>query len=115
MADERDGNAGRFFYVTCANRDEALAIAGAVVEARLAACANILDGMTSVFRWEDRIETDTETVLVLKSREAQVAPLIERVRALHSYECPCIVVLPLVAGHAPFLDWIAAETQGSSL
>lgn len=98
-----------FIYVTCGDKGEAQEIAAAVVEERLAACANLIPGVTSVYRWEGRIEQGEETVLVLKTQTSLVDRLTERIRALHSYDCPCVVALPVQGGNPAFLDWIAAE------
>ncbi len=98
-------------YATFAGRDEALAVARALVEERLAACANLLDGVTSVYRWEGRIEQGREVALIVKTRAALAESVIARIRDLHSYACPCIVAWPIVAGYAGYLDWIAGETQ----
>jgi periplasmic divalent cation tolerance protein len=99
-----------FVYTTTASRDEALKIAHALIAERLAACANIVPGVTSVFRWEGSVQEETEVAVILKTRAGQVDPLIERIRALHSYTCPCIVVLPIAAGNPAFLEWIERET-----
>lgn len=100
-----------FCYITAGSREEALAIGRALVEERLAACANILDGMTSIYHWRGAIEEAREAVLIVKTRAALVGPLIERVRALHSYECPCVVALPITDGNPAYLAWIEAETR----
>lgn len=99
----------RWLYVTAPDRDVALALARDVVDARLAACGNVLDGVRSVYRWEGRVHEDPECVLVLKTTAAQVEALTARLVARHPYECPCVVVLPILGGHAPFLAWIAAQ------
>jgi periplasmic divalent cation tolerance protein len=101
-----------FVYATAGDAAEARRIAGVVVEERLAACANILDGMRSVYWWEGRVQEGSEAVLILKTTEDRLEALLARVKALHSYDCPCIEALPVVAGHQPFLDWIVQETQG---
>jgi periplasmic divalent cation tolerance protein len=97
-------------YMTAASKDEALAIGTALVEQRLAACANVIDGMISVYRWEGKVQHDAEAVLIAKTREELVPALTEKVKALHSYTCPCVVALPITGGNGAFLDWIAAET-----
>ena len=97
-------------YVTAGNRDAAVRIGRAVVEERLAACANVFDGMTSVFLWQGAIEEASEAVLILKTRSELVDRLVERVKALHDYDCPCVVALPVDGGNQAFLDWIAQET-----
>ncbi|QLH41042.1 MAG: divalent-cation tolerance protein CutA [Defluviicoccus sp.] len=99
-----------FLYVTTASEDEALGIARSVVGERLAACANILGTIRSVFWWQDQVNDDAEVAMILKTRADLVPSLTERVKALHSYECPCVVALPIVGGNADFLAWIGAET-----
>ncbi len=99
-----------FVYVTAADAVEASRIGGAVVQERLAACANLLAGMRSIYRWQGQIAEDEEAVLLLKTREALLEPLIARVTALHSYDCPCVVAWPLHAGNPAFLHWIAEQT-----
>jgi periplasmic divalent cation tolerance protein len=106
--------AAYFCYVTAPSRDAALTIGRAVVEERLAACANVLDGMTSIYWWQGALEQADEAVLILKTRAALVEPLIARIRELHSYECPCVVALPIAAGNQDYLDWIDRETASAS-
>jgi periplasmic divalent cation tolerance protein len=101
----------RFIYVTCENRSEALKIAKKVITDRLAACGNILGDTTSVYRWNDEIQVEQEVVLILKTRSELVEQLIAAINTLHSYECPCVVSLPIEDGNKTFLDWIARETQ----
>ena len=96
-------------YVTAADRAEAERIAAAVVGERLAACANIFGSMRSLYWWEGRVEQGDEAVLLLKSELNLFEALRERVRALHSYATPCIVALPILAGHREYLDWIGAS------
>ena len=97
-------------YITCGSRNEALKIARAVVEERLAACANIIDAMRSVYWWQGSVNEDDEVVLILKTTAERVEKLTERVKELHSYDLPCVVEIPLGGGNADYLDWIAAET-----
>jgi periplasmic divalent cation tolerance protein len=100
-----------FVYITARDRDEALAIGSALVEDRLVACVNVLDGMRSLYRWEGKIEQGQEAILIAKTKESLVGAAIERVKALHSYACPCVAAWPIEKGHAPFLDWIEKETR----
>jgi periplasmic divalent cation tolerance protein len=95
-----------FIYMTAGDRAEAKKIAGELVASRLAACVNILDNMNSVYMWQGDIQDDTEVVMIAKTTRAMVPQLIEKVKSLHSYDCPCIVSLPVLDGHRPFLDWI---------
>ena len=100
----------RFVYMTCASEDEARRIGAALIEARLAACVNLIGGMRSLYRWQGKVEEGQETVLIAKTRAGLVEALTERVGALHSYDCPCVVALPIEGGNAAFIDWIGAET-----
>ncbi|MGO8919350.1 MAG: divalent-cation tolerance protein CutA [Stellaceae bacterium] len=102
-----------FVYATAGDAGEARRIGRAVVEARLAACANVIAGMRSVYWWQGNLTEGEEAVLILKTTEDRLDALIARIKALHSYDCPCIEALPVVAGYQPFLDWVAQETHGS--
>lgn len=100
----------RLIYMTAPSRDEALKIARVVVEERLAACANVLGEITSVYWWDGKVNQEGEVALLAKTRAGQVEALIARVRAIHPYDCPCIVGLPIMGGNPTFLDWIGQET-----
>ncbi len=101
-------------YMTAADEDEAGRIGRALVAERLAACVNVIPGMRSFYRWQDEVHDDREVVVIAKTREALVDALVARVKELHSYDCPCVVALPIGAGNSDFLDWIEAETAESS-
>ncbi|HSV28066.1 MAG TPA: divalent-cation tolerance protein CutA [Candidatus Omnitrophota bacterium] len=98
-------------YVTAPSREEALKLARAVVEERLAACGNVLGAIESVYWWDGKLNQEPEVALILKTRADLVEALTARVRELHPYECPCVVALPIAAGNPAFLAWIAAETK----
>ncbi|MFD0386836.1 divalent-cation tolerance protein CutA [Tistrella bauzanensis] len=98
-------------YITCGSRDEATAIGRALVDERLAACCNLIAGMTAIYRWQGAIETGSEVVLLAKTVDRLVPALTDRVRALHSYDLPGISAWPITGGNADFLDWIAAECR----
>lgn len=98
-------------YITCADAAEANRIGRLLVEERLAACVNILDGMTSVYWWEGQVQDGHETVLIAKTRAAHVDAVIARVRELHSYDCPCVVSWPITKGNPDYLEWIAKESD----
>lgn len=100
-----------FIYMTAGSKAEAQKIGKALVESRLAACVNILDNMQSIYRWEEEIQEDSEVVLIAKTTEPLVSLLIDKVKSLHSYDCPCIVSLPVLDGYPPFLDWIHNEVK----
>jgi len=82
-----------------------------VVSEKLAACGNLIPGVTSIYSWEDRIERDPETVAILKTTADRAEALIARLRDAHPYETPCIVTWPVNGGFAPYLDWVRQETQ----
>lgn len=97
-------------YVTAANRKEAGEIAHALVDAGLVACANIMSPHTAVYRWEGEVKSDKEVAIIMKTRRDLVIHASERVKAMHSYDVPCVVAMPIVAGNPDFLQWIDRET-----
>jgi periplasmic divalent cation tolerance protein len=101
-----------FIYVTAGSVEEAERIGRALVAERLAACANILPGMRSIYWWDGKMEEASEAVLVLKSVHKNLEALTARVKALHSYAVPCVVALPIEAGNEDYLRWIATESGG---
>jgi periplasmic divalent cation tolerance protein len=100
-----------FVYITAGSEAEARSLGRALVEERLAACANIIPGMISIYRWEKKMEEAQEAVLIVKTRAALFPALEARVKALHSYDTPCIAALPVAAAHQPYLDWILSATE----
>jgi periplasmic divalent cation tolerance protein len=98
-----------FIYMTAGSKDEARRIGKELVVARLAACVNILDNMNSFYMWQGEIQDDTEVVIIAKTTEDRLPALIEKVKALHSYDCPCIVAIPVSGGNQAFLNWIVEE------
>ena len=96
-------------YMTAATGDEAARIAKTLVEKRLAACVNIIDGMRSFYRWENALQDDREVVMIAKTRSSRVDALVDAVKAIHSYDCPCIVEWRASGGNRAFLDWIGAQ------
>jgi periplasmic divalent cation tolerance protein len=99
-----------FAYVTTGSVEEAERLARAVVSERLAACANMIPGMRSVYWWQDEMGEAEETIVVFKTRRDRFDALAARVKALHSYECPCVVALPVTAGLPAYLGWIFSES-----
>ena len=97
-------------YMTAENPEQAKNIAQTLVGERMAACVNIIPGMKSFYWWEGKVAEGQETVVIAKTTQAHVSRLTERVKALHSYSCPCVVALPVEGGNADFLAWIEAET-----
>lgn len=101
----------RLVYITTASAEEAATIGRALVEARLAACVNILPGMRSIYHWQGAVETADEAVLIAKTRAPLVAGLVARVKAMHSYEVPCAISLPILDGNPDYLRWLGEETS----
>jgi periplasmic divalent cation tolerance protein len=99
-------------YATASDTAEAERIGRALVSERLAACANVIQAMRSIYWWEGRVQDSAEAVLILKTTDARLDAAIARIKALHSYDCPCIEAWPVAAGHPDFLDWVARETGG---
>ena len=96
-------------YITAGSPEEAATLARALVTERLAACVNRMP-LESVYRWQGAIEEAPEVLLIVKTRRGRLDALAARVQALHSYTVPEMVVLPLVAGWPPYLQWLADET-----
>lgn len=100
-------------YITVADEDEAQKIAKTLVRERLAACANILGGIKSVYWWDGAVQNSGEVALILKTRKALFEKLKTRTAELHSYDCPCVTAWDISDAHQPYLDWVSAETQTS--
>lgn len=100
-------------YVTAPGMDVARRIAQHVVNAKLAACANLLP-IHSIYRWEGALQEEAEVALFLKTRRELLPRLEEAVRTLHPHEVPCIVAFDLVGGHAPYFAWVDRETDAAS-
>jgi periplasmic divalent cation tolerance protein len=99
--------------MTAGSQEEAERIADALVAELLAACVNVIPGITSVYRWEGAIQRDQEWLLIAKSRRDVLDVLVQRVQALHSYDLPEVIALPLVGGSQDYLRWIDQEVHGS--
>jgi len=97
--------------VTTPTPEKAAELAHALVEERLAACGNVVPGLRSIYRWEGTVHDDAEALLVLKTTRARFEALRERVLALHPYDVPEVLALPVDAGSAAYLAWIASETS----
>lgn len=102
-----------FVYITVGSEEEADLIGKSLVKEKLAACANIISPMRSFYWWNDEIQSDKEIVVIFKTQSSLIEVLISRVKELHSYECPCIIVLPVECGNKNFLNWIIGQTNNS--
>ena len=97
-------------YITSGSLEEAKNIGQTLVEQNLVACVNILENMSSIYKWGDKLEEDQEVVIIAKTRKLLMPKLIETVKSLHSYDCACILELAIQGGNPDFLNWIESET-----
>jgi len=100
-----------FVYITASGREEAERISEALIGERLVACTNIIDDMSALFWWEGGVQSEKEVVLIAKTRADVFDRLTGRVKELHSYDCPCIIGMPIVTGNPDYLDWIDEEVR----
>lgn len=99
----------KLIYITVGTLSEAQKIGRTLVEERRVACVNIINAVSSIYWWEGKIQNDQEVILIAKTIQGLVPEVIDRVKELHSYVCPCIVALPIDAGNPAFLDWVERE------
>ena len=102
----RDDSPYLVVLTTLGSEKDAHAFVRALVDRRLVACGTIVPGARSIYRWQGKIEQASEVVLIAKTRQDLVESLITRVKAMHSYECPCVIALPIEAGNPDYLAWI---------
>lgn len=100
-----------FIYMTAGSRAEARNIGRELVASKLAACVNIIEDMNSIYMWDGKVQDETEVVMIAKTTDDRMPQLVEKVKALHSYECPCIVAIPASGGNPAFLEWIAQAVK----
>ncbi|MDP8263713.1 MAG: divalent-cation tolerance protein CutA [Candidatus Ancaeobacter aquaticus] len=98
-------------YVTVSSKKEGKIIAKALLEAKLAACVNIIDGVESFFWWEKKIDTAKESLLIIKTKKSIVPQLEKMVKKYHSYDVPEIIALPIVSGERKYLDWLEGSLK----
>jgi periplasmic divalent cation tolerance protein len=101
----------RVVLMTAPDRATAESLAESVVRERLAACASLVPGLTSVFWWEGRLQRAEEVLLLLKTQADRVPALIARAAELHPYDVPEVLALSVEAGFAPYLEWVRAESR----
>jgi periplasmic divalent cation tolerance protein len=92
--------------------EEAKRIARALVSERLAACANVILGVSSVYWWEGQVQEEQEAMLVIKTTAAQVNALETRLVELHPYDVPELLSIPVTGGYPPYLAWVSSEVEG---
>ena len=103
----------RTIFVTAPDTATGELLGRALVEERLAACANIVPGVVSLYRWKGETHRDAEVLMIVKTTRERADAVRARVVELHPYDVPEVVVLAVEAGHEPYLDWVRAEAAGS--
>ncbi|CAN5187907.1 divalent-cation tolerance protein CutA [soil metagenome] len=101
-------NDPKMLYVTTRNRDEARRIGEIIVKERLCACVNIINNMESVYWWDGQIQSNTESILIVKTTGSFVDSITDRIKKMHSYDVPCVISLPLSPGEGnrEYIEWI---------
>jgi periplasmic divalent cation tolerance protein len=98
-------------FTTVDDRDVAERIANALISRRLAACVQIMGPVTSVYRWQGKVETSPEWLCIIKTQQSRYPTVEAAIRELHTYQVPEIVAVPIVAGAAGYLAWLRQETS----
>jgi len=98
-------------FTTLPSADKAAEVAKVLVEERLAACANLLPAVRSIYRWQGKVQDENEVLVLLKTRAEHLERLKLRILELHPYEVPEVLAVPVEAGYQPYLDWLAGETK----
>lgn len=97
--------------MTASNKKEAESITHQLLEEQLIACANILESVSSLFWWKEKIEQENESLVLMKSNEKLFKPLVQRIKQLHSYEVPEILALPIIDGFESYLNWMRTNLK----
>ena len=106
---EHDGNV--VIFITAGTDEEARKVGQALLEHKAAACVNITPNITSIFWWQDKLETDQEHLLIVKTRASNVEEVVRLVKEIHSNEIPEVIALPIIDGNREYLEWIGEETK----
>lgn len=103
----------RLLYITTSDKDEAKKIGRALVEENLAACANVIDGMNSIYKWKGEIKEEDECVLIVKTHYSRVKKVTRRVKEMHSYEVPCVISFTITEdeGNQEYLEWLEQTSK----
>ncbi len=105
----------KWIYTTFAHQQDAEAISASLVDEGVVACANLFPQIKSIYKWQDQLKTETEVAVLLKTSDQAVSQASARLKDLHPYECPCIVVIDVAAGHPLFDQWISTATKGPAI
>jgi periplasmic divalent cation tolerance protein len=110
-AERASGSNIRVVLSTVSDRDAAARLARQLVDERLIACANLLPGITSIYRWKDEVQTEGEVLMILKTQAAALDRLVQRLQEIHPYDVPEVVCLPVGFTAAPYARWVITETH----
>lgn len=110
MTEERNG-AVRLALMTAPTVDVAEEVVRALIDERIIVCGNIVPGLTSIYRWEGAVEREPEVLVIMKTTAEAVPRLLERAPVLHPYEVPEVLVIPVEAGHGPYLAWVRSNVD----
>ena len=97
-------------YVTASTSEEARKIAHTIVSHGLAACANILGNISSIYQWKGEVREEPEIALIIKTRRELIPAVVEQIKELHSYDCPCITAVNIADGNVDYINWIQQNT-----
>ncbi|VAX35176.1 Periplasmic divalent cation tolerance protein CutA [hydrothermal vent metagenome] len=98
-------------FVTASDKDEAEKISNQLVEDKLVACVNIVDGVASIFRWKEKVDKAGEALLIMKTKQVLFSQIAETIKSLHSYTVPEIIAFPIVEGSEDYLKWVDGELK----
>ncbi|OGW23729.1 MAG: cytochrome C biogenesis protein CcdA [Nitrospirae bacterium GWC2_42_7] len=98
-------------FITAPKEEDAAKIAKELVESRLAACVNVVKNVRSIYRWQGKIEDDSEVLMIVKTKKSLFDKLMKKVKELHSYSVPEIIALPIIEGSPDYLKWLSEETE----
>lgn len=98
-------------FITASNQDEAVKIAKELIENKLAGCVNIIKDIRSIYRWEGKIQDDSEVLMIAKTQKNIFDSLVKKVKELHSYTVPEIIAIPIIAGAEDYLKWLKDVTD----
>lgn len=110
MFEQYNEHSFELIYSTFPDEDSAARVGEALVQSHLAACVNIIPGMKSIYRWEGKIQSDQEVVLIAKTRTEKRFAAQDYIVHHHPNKVPAVISMPIVAGHEPYLDWLIKET-----
>ncbi len=100
-------------YITVKDRTQAEQIGKKLVEEKLAGCVNIIDGMRSIYYWDNALQEDCEAIIIAKTSQTLLSALTSRVKQLHTYSCPCVIALPIIGGNPDYLQWLQQQIPPS--